>query len=382
MQEVYLTGAGAFLPGEPVANDAMIGHLGVIDDQSERLGRFVLRQNRIKSRHYAIDGSGQVTHSNAQMAARAVEAAVGGSERALGEVDLLATATTQGDLLVPGHASAVHAELARASQAVRALEIASFQSVCAGAMMATRAAWLNVRAGEKDCAVAVASEFSSRWFRPGFYRPAAEKLEESDTRLSAEFLRWTLSDGAGAVLLEPRRNDRRACFRVEWITLQSMADRFDVCMYAGAVPDRRHDLSRSWSHYPGGPLEAVGDGAVMLLQDGVLLKRIIRAWAGAYLQLVDQGRVVPKQVDWLLCHYSAHSLREELISILKSTGGMIDEEKWFTNLPAKGNTGAAALFIMLEEFIAKGLSRPGDRILCVVPESGRATISFMMLTAI
>jgi 3-oxoacyl-[acyl-carrier-protein] synthase-3 len=382
MKDVYITGVGAFLPGEPVANDAIVSRLGVIDDQSQRLGRFVLRQNKIQARHYAIDASGKITHSNAQMAAKAVAAAVAQSERAIGDIGFLATATTQGDLLVPGHASAVHAELARTSKALHAIEIASFQSVCASSVMAARAAWLNIRAEQVDCAAVAASEFSSRWFRPEYYRPAAQRLVDKDLRMSAEFLRWTLSDGAGALILEPRPNDRRPSFRIDWIVLQSLADRFDVCMYAGARPDKRHDLLNSWSHYHGGPIEAAGDGAIMLLQDMPLLKRILRAWAGAYLQLVDQERIVPKDVDWLLCHYSAHSLREELVSILKNTGGMIDEEKWFTNLSTKGNTGAAALFVMLEEFISKGLSKPGDWILCFVPDSGHAIISFIMLTAI
>ncbi len=382
MQEVYLTGAGACLPGEPVANDAMARRLGLIDDRSQRLGQFVLRQNRIETRHYAIGDNGRVTHSNAGMAAEAVESAVGNSEVAPGDLEFLATATTQGDLLVPGHASAVHAELARKSPEVQAIEVASFQSVCASAVMATRAAWLAVRAGEARCAAVAASEFSSRWFQPGFYRPAADKLEDKTARMSAEFLRWTLSDGAGAILLESKPNRRRQSFRVDWVKLQSLAHRFDSCMYAGATPDKRHDLQQSWSHYDGGPIEAVNDGAVMLMQDGVLLKRIIRAWAGAYLELVDEGRVVPEDIDWLLCHYSAHSLREELVAILTATGGMIDEEKWFTNLPTKGNTGSAALFVMLDEFIGKDLAKPGDRILCVVPESGRAIISFVMLTAL
>jgi 3-oxoacyl-[acyl-carrier-protein] synthase-3 len=382
MKDVYITGVGAFLPGEPVANDDMVGRLGVIDDQSRRLGRFVLRQNKIETRHYAINEAGKVTHSNAQMAANAVGAAVANSERTLGDITFLATATTQGDLLVPGHASAVHAELARTSAAMQTLEIASFQSVCASSIMAARSAWLSIRAAEVDCAAVVASEFSSRWFQPGYYRPAASRLTDKDLRMSAEFLRWTLSDGAGAILLEPRPNDRHPSFRIDWISLQSLADRFDTCMYAGTTPANRHDLRSSWSHYHGGPIEAIGDGAVMLMQDLPLLKRIIRAWAGAYLKLIDLERIVPKEVDWLLCHYSTHSLREELISILKSTGGMIDEEKWFTNLPTKGNTGAAALFVMLDEFIAKGLARPGDRILCIVPESGRAIISFSMLTAL
>lgn len=382
MQDVFLTGTGAFLPGRPVMNDEMTDRLGIIDRLSERLGRQVLRRNGIETRHYAIDKDGSVLHSGADMTARAIVAAIDNSERRLGDIDFLATATTQGDLLVPGQASAIHAELAKISPAVRSMEIANFQSVCASSMMAARAAWLNIRADEKKAAITTGTEFSSRWFQPGFYKAALHKLADKQTRMAAEFLRWTLSDGAGAILFEPKPNERRPSFRVEWVLLQSLANRFDVCMHAGAAFDQRHDLTKSWSHYPGGPSEAVSDGAVMLLQDMTLLKRIIRAWTGEYLMLVDEERIVPKDVDWLLCHYSAQSLREELIAILKSTGGMIDEEKWFTNLATKGNTGSASLFVMLEEFVGKGLARPGDKILCIVPESGRAIVSFMMLTAL
>jgi 3-oxoacyl-[acyl-carrier-protein] synthase III len=375
VSDVFLTAAGAFLPGPPVANDEIAAHLGLIDGKSERLGRLTLRQNRIRRRHYAIGLGGAFLHTNAEMAARAVRNALEKSELTPGDIDFLAAATTQGDLLVPGHGSAVHAELGGGP-----LEIASFQSVCASSMMAAKAAVLQVRADGKRAGVAVGSEFSSRFFRPGFYQDAEDALGRDDQRLAAEFLRWTLSDGAGAVLFEPRPNERRQSFKVEWVRLVSLASHFETCMFAGTAAGRRGNPDGLWSHHVS-PIDAVRQGAVMLLQDMALLKRIIRAWVGEYLKLVDIGMIDPPAVDWLLCHYSAHSLREEIVSIMKATGGMIDEEKWFTNLPEKGNTGSAALFIMLDEFIGKGMAQPGQSILCIVPESGRAVVSFMMLTA-
>ncbi|WP_372529348.1 3-oxoacyl-[acyl-carrier-protein] synthase III C-terminal domain-containing protein [Parvularcula marina] len=377
MQDVYLTAAGACLPGVPVTNDRMVRHLGVIDPQSERLGRLILRQNRIETRHYALTETGAATHSNASLAATALRDGMGNGGYGMEELSLLAAATTQGDLLVPGHASAVHGELGAGP-----LEIASFQSVCASSMMAAKYAALSVGAGEARLAAATGSEFSSRWFRPSFYAPAEELLQNKEHRMAVEFLRWTLSDGGGAVLFADRPGTHTQSYEVEWITLTSLADRFETCMIAGQGPEYREDLRNSWSFHPGGPAGSARDGAIMLYQDMVLLKRIIHAWVGEYLKLVDGGRVDPKGVDWLLCHYSAHSLREEIISLLKTTGGMIDEEKWFTNLPTAGNTGSASLFVMLDEFNRKGLARPGDKILCIVPESGRAVISFMMLTAL
>ena len=375
MPDVFLTAAGAFLPGPPIPNSEMLDYIGEIDARSTKLGRLVLRQNRIRTRHYAITPAGKVAHSNAAMAAAAVRNAVDHSELSLSDLDFLGTAT-QGDLLVPGHASAVHAELS-----LPPLEIASFQSVCASSLMAAKTAYLHVKGGDKQAAAVVGSEFSSRWFQPGFYREVASFLGSDETRMAGEFLRWTLSDGAGALLFEPRPNERSASFKIEWIDLVSLADRFDPCMYAGITPENRADLDRAWSHYAS-PAAAADSGAIMLLQDFALLKEIIRAWVGRYLDLVDQERIVPNQVDWLLCHYSAQSLREEIVAIMESTGGMIPEERWFTNLPSKGNTGSASLFIMLEEFIEKRLAKSGDRILCIVPESGRAIVAFMMLTAL
>ena len=61
-------------------------------------------------------------------------------------------------------------------------------------------------------------------------------------------------------------------------------------------------------------------------------------------------------------------------------GGEIADEKWFSNLTSKGNTGTASIFIMLDELMYSGKLKVGDKILCMVPESGRFITSFMQLT--
>ena len=372
MVQAFITAAGSHLPGPPIATADMAAHLGVLDERSATLGRLALRQNRIETRHYALDRDGSVLASNAQMAALAVRDAMAKSERGLTDLDLLAAATTQGDLLVPGHASQVQAALG-----VGPLELVSVQTVCAGSLIAAKAAALQVMADGKRAAAVVGSEFSSRWFQPDFYRGV--DFPTAEARMAAEFLRWTLSDGAGAILIEPRPNDRRPSFRIDWVRLVSLAHAFDPCMAAGAPPVRRTQADGGWSH---APLTALADGALVLWQDMALLKRIIRAWVGEYLRLIDQGLFDPAQIDWLLCHYSAESLRDEIVAILTTTGGMIAADKWFTNLHTAGNTGAAALFVMLDAFIAEGRAKPGDQVLCIVPESGRAMIGFMLLTAV
>jgi 3-oxoacyl-[acyl-carrier-protein] synthase-3 len=375
LRDVYITGTGAFLPGAPVGVEAMEDHIGRIGGRASAVGRRALRWNGVETRHYAMAPDGTVEHSNASMAAEAVRAALDDAGLGLGDLQHLATATTQGDYLVPGHGPAVHAELGAGP-----IEVASYQSVCASALMAVKGAWLQVRAGEAEVAVATGSEFSSRWFRPRFYEGTALVDAKGRTRMEADFLRFTLSDGAGAVVLEPRPRPDGLSLKVEWIDLTSLAGAFDPCMWAGSTFEDRADMRSAWSH--AGPTAAHAAGAVALLQDFELLKIVIRAWIGVWMKKVDEGRIDPDKVDHLLCHYSARSLREEIVSVLKSTRAMIPEEKWFSNLPTVGNIGSASIWVMLDEFMKSGRARRGERVLLIVPESGRAMVGFMMLEVV
>ncbi len=74
MKNVYITRIAKFLPNEPVENEAMEEKLGVINGKTSKARRIILRNNQIKTRYYAIDKDGNVTHNNAQLAAKAVEA--------------------------------------------------------------------------------------------------------------------------------------------------------------------------------------------------------------------------------------------------------------------------------------------------------------------
>src|SRR5690606_30936960 len=239
-------------------------------------------------------------------------------------------------LLVPGHASQVHAALGGGP-----LEVASYQSVCASALMAAKGAWLQVRAGEAETAAACAGEFSSRWFRPAFYEGTALVDGRGRLDMAADFLRFTLSDGAGAVGMEPKRRPDALSLKVAWIDLTSLAGRFDPCMWAGAASPERTEASGGWAH--AGPAAAHAAGAIALLQDFELLKIVIRAWIGVWLEKVDAGRIVPDQVDHLLCHYSARSLRQEIVGLLQSTAAMIPEAPWVTRLAGSGSGGPASV---------------------------------------
>ena len=177
----------------------------------------------------------------------------------------------------------------------------------------------------------------------------------------------------------PPRKDGLS-LQIEWITLRSCADRFTPCMTGGAV---RHDDGSltPWSHHAS-IHEAAHAGAFQLRQDVRELYRMLPVWLGELMRLVDEGRVETDKVDWFLCHYSAHSLREEMIKLATKAGCMIPEERWFTNLYEKGNVGSASIYLLIDDLLRHPDLKPGQRVLCAVPESGQCLMSYALMTVV
>lgn len=385
MCDVYITSSGAYLPGEPIDNDRIESVLGSIGGRPSRLKERILRSNGIRTRHYALDEEGRTTELNEELAAKAVHAALARSELTLDDVEMLAAGTTQGDVPIPGFASMVHGRLGGAP-----MEILSAGGVCCSAMAALTSAWRAVATRQRRNAVVVGSELVSRSLKATrFARESADPLEDalldalraSYRSFDSDFLRWMLSDGAGSVVLEAKPHAARLSLRIEWVELKSFANEHPTCMYTGMAHKDSPRAGHTWLDLP---TIADADRAELMRirQDTELLPHIVRLGVEEYLRLIKRGRIVPAEIDHLLCHYSSHFLKGEVVRLLEEAGLSVPEEKWFTNLYTRGNTGAASIFIMLDEALNGGRFEPGDKILLMVPESGRFTVAFALLTCV
>jgi 3-oxoacyl-[acyl-carrier-protein] synthase-3 len=374
--EVYITRTAAFLPFPPVSNDQMEGLLGMAGDKPSRARRIILRSNGIQSRHYAIDpATGKNALSNAQLTAGAI--------RALGDVgpvDCLSVGTSLPDQIMPNHAVMVHGELGWPR-----METVAFSGVCVAGTAALKHAWLTVKCGEARRAVATASELASACLRGDFYQAETDHQVQSlqaqpQIAFEKDFLRWMLSDGAGAMLLEPSPRGPLS-LRIEWIELSSAAHELETCMYMGA--DKQADGSlRSWfnsSH------AEWGERSVFAIKQDVKLlnEHVIRATLRDPLRLIAAKRGLRvDDIDWFLPHISSMYFAEPVAAALREIGLDIPLERWFTNLVTKGNTGSAAPYIMLDELFRSGRIQSGQRVLMYIPESGRFSSGFVMLQAV
>ena len=209
----------------------------------------------------------------------------------------------------------------------------------------------------------------------------ADDLERSpELAFEKDFLRWMLSDGAGAVWLENQPNATGLSLRIDWIDILSFADQFPACMYAGA--EMQDEQLVGWSRMDG---DERNRRSVMAIKQNVKLlnENIVEVTVEQALQRIRKRRDLdPGDIDWFLPHYSSEFFRDRLADGLARIDFAIPQSRWFTNLTSKGNTGAASFFIMLEELFHSGRLEPGQRLLGYVPESGRFSSAFLQMTVV
>jgi len=169
--------------------------------------------------------------------------------------------------------------------------------------------------------------------------------------------------------------------RIDWIDILSQADSMEACMYAGAEKLEDGTL-RGWQQYP--PEEWNSRSVFTVKQDVRLLNEAVAYQTiGKSLQDAKVKRQLQAEaIDWFLPHMSSEYFRQPMADCMAGVGVAIPQERWFTNLHSKGNTGSASIYIMIDELLNSGRLQNGDTLLCFVPESGRFTSSLMHLTAV
>jgi 3-oxoacyl-[acyl-carrier-protein] synthase-3 len=363
----YLTGFGRYLPGEPVDNDGIAARLGGNDRVTERIRKRVLEENGIRQRHYALDTNGEPTELNEELAVKAIRAAL--DDRGIGAKDLrmLACATTMGDALVPGFGSMVHGRLGGGP-----MQVLSASGVCSSSLAALDAAAAKIRLGDHPVAAVVGSELPSRSLRQ-------RRFDGVNARMDAHFLRWMLSDGAGAVVVEFQPHPTKASLRIDWVRHVSLAHDHDVCMRSG-MEGIEAAVGRTWQDVPIAEAEAAG--MFVLRQDIGVLDKLADAGIRQFEELVDTGLIDFKHLDHVVCHYSTNRFRELAFEGIRRRIPSLDTDRWYSNLETRGNTGSASIFIALEEAWHSGRFAVGETVLLAVPESARFAFAFAHLTVV
>ena len=376
MRNVYINKVAVFLPNKPVSNEEMEDYIGLIAGKPSRVRSIVLKQNGIKTRYYGLDKEHKITHSNAQLAKEAVLRLF--EEKTVPtDITLLACGTSTPDQLLPSHASMVHGELGNFP-----MEIFSSAGVCLTSLQALKICYSNILAGLHDNAVCVASELTSPALVSKFYDPEYEATHDNPDKdpymaFEKDFMRFMLSDGAGAVLLQDHP-EGDCPLKVEWVEMTSYANELPTCMFMASELEPNGRL-KSWKEFS--PEEIKERGVLVGKQDIRQLKKYAIKYWGDYIETtLAKHNLNPEEIDYVLPHLSSMLFYDQVNDELIARGIALTKEKWFVNLPSVGNVGSAAIYVALEELMrTKGLKQ-GQKILLLVPESGRFSYGSVLLS--
>lgn len=380
LNEVYITNTSLFLPNEPVLNDDMELYLGYINGKPSKSKKIVLRNNGIKTRYYALEKGGKTTHTNAQMTAEAVRGLFKDEPEQLKNIELLSCGTSSPDQMMPSHGVMVHGWLPEAE----AIEVVSPSGVCCAGMHAFKYAYLAVKAGDVTNAVAAGSERFSASLRANNFDEEAHKLEELNKNpyisFDKEFLRWMLSDGASAFLLNNKPNDEGLSLHIDWIEGVSYANEMETCMYMACEKEADGTI-KSYLEFT--PEEIMTKSILSIKQDiGLLSDNIVPLGGRKLKKIFEREGLTINDIDYFLPHMSSEFFRPKIYEIMSVFEDYIPYERWFVNLTTLGNVGAASAYFMVHELFKSGKLKKGEKLLVLVPESSRFSYMYALLTVV
>lgn len=357
----YITRTASFLPGPAVENDEIEQFIGSLDGEAATKEK-ILSMNGIVRRHYAQDHLQQKTHDVYGLAARAAQQCLSEHEAA-DSVTYLAAGTTYTPLAAPGFASILHHRLQADGCLNYPVEISSHAGICSSAANAMVAAIRSITAGHHRTALCVGAEHASEILKSSVIQPVDDRSQHENIRNSrwfmSIFLRFMLSDGAGAFLLQDRPDSESVSLRVNWTHSMSFAHEAPLCM----------------------KLEG---RTALLSQDLSVLSSYLVPLAGKFLDLaLETQRDALDSYSIILPHMSSYFFRRKMERVIASHSS--DRENpvpYWTNLATAGNTGSASIYVMLDQFLREKALHDGDRLLLFIPESGQFNFVLISLTVV
>ncbi len=358
MTDSYITRTGAFLPGKPVSNAEMHRYIGRVPLEG-KIKQRILKANGIESRHYALDTRQAATHNLYELAAQAVQNCLGQDAP---QPDYLSAGTTYGPYIAPGVASLLHDQLGRTGLVSHALEINSNAGICSSGAQAIVNAARAVKSGEARAALCVGVEHASSGLKSSAFRttydlPTILRDVRSSKWFMSVFLRFMLSDGAGAFLIEPQPRKGGQSFRIDWTYSRSFAHEAPLCMHIETNTRILSQNIRTLAEYMAPLSKKAVQGALQAHDE----------------KLSSYTAVLP--------HMSSYYFEPSVQQIMAELSPEREVPYW-TNLRTAGNTGAASIFIMLDEYTKTSAIQPGQRLLLFVPESGQFNYVLVSLTAV
>lgn len=356
LSEIYvkLTGAGSYLPGKPITIDEVDRYLGEITEAPKKIQKWLYRMKdlmkemlEVEYYHFAIDpDTREFTDDNITMSVKAAKKALDKAGIKADDIDLIVYGSAHQDQM-PTASVRIQEALG-----IEQCGEMSIHANCTSAYKSLLVASDFIKSGRYKNALVISSSMSSSELRAEYYNQELVKKEEL-------FLRYFLSDGAGALVLQAASEKKDGLF-VEHTYMESIGGKKPAAMLNKRPaywmnPKEEYELG--YHHLAQMFNEQLRthfhdeDGSVFLKG----LKRMLTKYP------VDISELRFFQVNFPSKHIS-----ELIMDECDELG--IDRKTLYTKMASMGYAGPPMAFISIDKILAEEKLNPNDLILSFVTE--------------
>lgn len=309
MNRAKITGVGAYVPKKVLTN-------AELEAMVETSDQWIMERTGIRERHIADE-----TEVTSDLAAKAATQALDRAGVPPEAVDLIVCGTTSADMLFPS--TAIFTQ-----QKIGARNAAAFDlwATCSGSLYSLSVGSQYIETGRARTVLVIGAEILSRY------------VDYTDRGTCI-----LLADAAGAAVLQRSSDDSG----VIDVTLGSNGAYADLlyAMGGGTRQPITHEVLEQRSHFIRMKGNEVFKVAVRTMEDAsaTILKK-------HGFKVEDVSLVIPHQANLRIIQATAKRLN-------------LPMERVIVNIDRYGNTGAASLYVAMEEAYSLGRLKPGDLIL-------------------
>lgn len=354
-QSVYIAGSGTYLPGEPIPFAEAGSVLGELSAAPPRIQRWMRSTAPIMAElldieyvHYAIDPvTREFTDDNVTMSERAARAALDAARMDASEIDLICYGSAHQDQM-PTASVRIQESLG-----IDRCDELSIHANCTSAYKAFYLAHELIKAGKNRNALVVSAGISSSELRAEYYNQAIVDKESL-------FLRWFLSDGAGAVVLSADP-DRSMSLGVEFSYIESVGGSRRPLMFNKRPafwmnPREEYDLG----------LHHLRQRFRNALSTGVFQEEGGSVFFNGFRRMLERGSIPVEKIKFFQINMPAKHIVESVMDECEAFG--IPRSSFYSKLNTLGYCGPPMVLICLDKIIREETLAPGDRIVSFVTE--------------
>jgi 3-oxoacyl-[acyl-carrier-protein] synthase-3 len=314
----YITGSGAYLPEQSIANEEIAERLGLEPEQ-------IFKSSGIRRRRWASKGT-----TTSSLAVSALTFALDDARLQAADIDYLLFGTMTPDRFIPGSAPAVQKALG-----LREIPCLDIRAACCNALYALQVAGALVSSGAARHVAICLAEIQSAFL---------------DLSPAAGTTSMLFGDGASALIVSSEKTDGA----LEILDIHLATDGTYIDDLGMRCPGTEFGTAHSYASAEHGE-----DYSARMVGQSVILQAS-RKIVAACQTVLQRNNLQTTDISWMVPHQANANLLAQVARGLRfptDKGGVISV------LEDYGNTSSASMGIALDSLRRSGRIQPGDRVL-------------------